>query len=61
MGNTPSMSAALLAEAASPMRVRLLRLDVDTSQGLLVTGDRMGNVFAFHVPPGALQEDQPGE
>ena len=55
------MEAALLAEAESPLGVRLLRLDVDISQGLLVTGDRVGNVLAFHVPPGALQDDQPGD
>lgn len=45
---------ALLAEAASPLSVRLLRINVDVGQQLLVAGDRMGNVLAFHLPPGTL-------
>ena len=61
VGSDPGMRAALLAEAQSPLTVRLLRLYVDTSQGLLVAGDRMGNVYAFHLPPGALQEGQSGD
>ena len=55
------MRGALLAEAVSPLGVRLLRLDVDLSQALLVTGDRMGNVLAFHMPPGSLQDDPSGD
>ncbi len=45
---------ALLAEAKSPFGVRILRVDVDMEQQLLVCGDRTGNVLAFHFDPACL-------
>ena len=61
MGSDPSCGPALLAEAQSPLGARMLRLDVDVAQALLVAGDRTGSVLAFHVPPGALQPGHSGE
>lgn len=46
--------AALLAEAKSPFGVRILRVDADMEQQLLVCGDRMGNVVAFHFDAACL-------
>ncbi len=53
------MQDALLAEARSPFGVRILRLDVDVEQQLLVCGDRTGNVLAFHFDAACLH--RPGE
>lgn len=50
---------AWLAEASSPLGVRILRLDVDMDQQLLVCGDRTGNVLAFHFDAACLHS--PGE
>lgn len=50
---------ARLAEARSPLGVRILRLDVDMDQQLLVCGDRTGNVLAFHFDAACLHS--PGE
>ncbi|BDA49006.1 probable WD repeat-containing protein 6 at N-terminal half [Coccomyxa sp. Obi] len=52
--NEQKQEVALLAEAKSPFGVRILRVDVDTEQQLLVCGDRTGNVLAFHFDAACL-------
>lgn len=46
---------ALLAEAMSPLGVRILSLDVDLARQLMVCGDRTGNVFAFFFDASCLE------
>ena len=45
---------ALVAEAVSPFGARVLELDVSLELGLLVCGDRWGNIATFSVPEEAL-------
>jgi len=45
---------ALMAEATSPYGVRILVMDISLELGLLVCGDRMGNIAAFSIPGDAL-------
>jgi len=43
-----------MAEATSPYGVRILAMDISLELGLLVCGDRMGNIAAFSIPGDAL-------
>lgn len=45
---------ALVAEAVSPFGARVLEMDASLELGLLVCGDRWGNVAAFSMPNEAL-------
>lgn len=45
---------ALMAEARSPFGVRMLVMDISLALGLLVCGDRMGNMAAFSIPEQSL-------
>ena len=43
-----------MAEATSPYGARILEMDISLELGLLVCGDRWGNVAAFSLPEQAL-------
>ena len=43
-----------MAEAVSPFGSRVLEMEVSLELGLLVCGDRWGNIAAFSVPDEAL-------
>lgn len=45
---------ALMAEAVSPYGARVLEMDLSLQLGLLVCGDRWGNIAAFSIPDQAL-------
>ena len=43
-----------MAEAVSPFGARVLEMDVSLELGLLVCGDRWGNIAAFSLPEEAV-------
>lgn len=52
--NLDDAERALMAEAVSPFGARVLELDLSLEMGVLVCGDRWGNIAAFSMPAEAL-------